>query len=235
MIPSLSIVLPVWNAQGELKDLIEQLEDVVPELTPRFDITIVDDGSTDATHELARDLARQYPQVRCVEHPARLGTSEALRSALRQSAEGELVLLRRDDCRLDLRDLHRLWNAIVAEEAVVARAASRQAPGRTLAAEGLGIEPDLQLVRRRVLTGWLASETRDPLITFLLKKRVPLREIALAERRGAHGAARRVESAKPRRGEATPRIDAPASQAAGGGAARRPNYLERLKAFALGE
>ena len=43
------------------------------ELTPDFEVIVVNDGSADATAEIADELARTYPQVRAVHHPRNRG------------------------------------------------------------------------------------------------------------------------------------------------------------------
>lgn len=51
---TLSVLLPVHNAQATLEADIGQMLDVLPELTHDFHLMILDDGSTDATCEVAR-------------------------------------------------------------------------------------------------------------------------------------------------------------------------------------
>ena len=38
------------------------LLEVLPELTPRWDVLVMDNGSTDATVEVAHELVGRYPQ-----------------------------------------------------------------------------------------------------------------------------------------------------------------------------
>jgi glycosyltransferase involved in cell wall biosynthesis len=105
---SLSIVLPVHNAAERLADNVATILDVLPELTPQFELLIVDDGSTDETADIARDLATCYPQVHVVRHPIRLGLEEAIESGLSHT-EGKVVFVGDEIYGLDPHDLHRLW------------------------------------------------------------------------------------------------------------------------------
>jgi len=69
--PDVSIVIPVYNEEGILREAVTELlegfellrrELVAPELT--FEIIIAENGSRDRTAELADHLAAEYPQVR---------------------------------------------------------------------------------------------------------------------------------------------------------------------------
>ena len=68
MNPSLSIILPVYNAQATLARQIGQLLDVLPDLASRFEILVVDDGSTDHTGDIAHQFRQQYPQLKIARH-----------------------------------------------------------------------------------------------------------------------------------------------------------------------
>ena len=63
MARSLSVLLPVKNAQSTLAPTVHKILDVVSELSEQIELLIIDDGSADATSEVAMDLTRHYPQV----------------------------------------------------------------------------------------------------------------------------------------------------------------------------
>ncbi len=93
---SLSILLPVRNAQSTLKAMVDDLLDVVSDTVDRFELLIIDDGSTDATSEVAYELTRSYPQIRVFFHGVSLGREAAVETGLRRS-RGDVVVLRDDD------------------------------------------------------------------------------------------------------------------------------------------
>jgi glycosyltransferase involved in cell wall biosynthesis len=90
---SLTVLLPVQDAQATLTETVEEVLDVAAELTDRFELLIIDDGSADATSEIAHELTRHYPQVRAIRHSKPLGRDAALRTGLAQS-RGEVVFVR---------------------------------------------------------------------------------------------------------------------------------------------
>jgi hypothetical protein len=96
MIPvprSLTVLLPVHNAQSTLGEMVMEALEVAPELTDQLELVIVDDGSTDATCELAGELSHRYPQVRFFRHGQHLGHEAAVQTGLKLST-GQVVLLR---------------------------------------------------------------------------------------------------------------------------------------------
>jgi glycosyltransferase involved in cell wall biosynthesis len=86
-----SVVIPCYN---QAHFLGEAIESVLAQSYPRFEIVVVDDGSTDDTTE----VARRYHAVRCVSQ-ANQGLSAARNSGLTHS-EGEYVVFLDADDRL---------------------------------------------------------------------------------------------------------------------------------------
>lgn len=121
---SLSIVVPVRNAEATLASQIGRLLDILPDLTGRFEIVLVDDASTDHTVELARELAAQYPQLRLVRHRDVRGKEAAVRTGL-QWASGRIVFVQEDPAAISITDLRRLWSLRENEEVVVTKAEGR--------------------------------------------------------------------------------------------------------------
>ena len=79
---SLTVLLPVQDAQATLTETVEEILDLAAELTDRFELLIIDDGSADATNEIAHELTRHYPQVRSLRHATPQGHDAAVRTGL---------------------------------------------------------------------------------------------------------------------------------------------------------
>ncbi|MEO2022932.1 MAG: glycosyltransferase [Pirellulaceae bacterium] len=95
MTTPLSIVLPVYNAEATLGEQVQDVFDIMENITSQFEILVVDDASTDATEQAAYDLICQFSQVRVVRHGRRLGTSEAIQTGL-QLSEGQAVFVHKE-------------------------------------------------------------------------------------------------------------------------------------------
>jgi hypothetical protein len=207
--------LPIRNRQSSISPLVSHLLEVLPDLTPRFDVVVIDDGSNDATGEIAHDLALLYPQVFVVAHPAPWGPSASMRSGLLHSS-ADTVLYRSESCRLGWGCLEPLWQAVRTHDVAVARAAD----------DPLNGEPGLQMIRRQALDAWRRDADDDNWQAYLVGRHYRCVELALD----------RPTRLAPR-GRSIHLPGAGVSQVRGTAevGTRRPNYLARIKAFALGE
>ena len=108
--PGLSVFLPAYNDSGTIASLVITSLKTAERLTSDFEIIIVNDGSADATAEIADELARQYPQVRVVHHEKNRGYGGALRTGF-ASATRELIFYTDGDAQYDPAEMESLWAA----------------------------------------------------------------------------------------------------------------------------
>ena len=90
---SVSVLLPVNDAQATLSDSVQESLDWLADHATQFELLIIDNGSTDATSEIGHELIRHYPQVRMISHRTPLGQEAAIRTGLSRS-RGEVVMVR---------------------------------------------------------------------------------------------------------------------------------------------
>jgi len=161
---------------------VQRILEVLPDLTRQFELIIIDDGSTDATLEVADELASRYPQIRVVRHAVPQGRLAALRTGLSKST-GEVILLHDEGSGLSLKEVQKRWH--VMGPATPSRQASQPATGKTFPL-------------------WSESPPEEG---YQMIDRQAMRLIL-------------------------DQADVPASVSS---RPRRPNYMARLRAFALGE
>jgi glycosyltransferase involved in cell wall biosynthesis len=123
---SLTVLLPVYNAVDRLVDQVERLLEVLPELSNRFEIVIIDDGSTDDTPEIAVEMATSFPQVSMVRHPVQLGLEESIQTGLDVS-RGEVVIVGDEHHGILSDDLEKLWKNHSASDYVLTHNAASRA------------------------------------------------------------------------------------------------------------
>lgn len=122
---SLSIIVPVRNAERELPNQLARLLEVAADLTGWFEIVVVDDASTDQTVDVIRGLVSQYPQIRLIRHREPRGTEAAVRTGL-QWAQGQTVFVQESAAWLSPADIKRLWTLRNEKQVVMARGGARR-------------------------------------------------------------------------------------------------------------
>jgi len=80
--PIVSVLMPAHNAERFLRAAIES---VLAQTFRRFELVIVDDGSTDATLAITRELAASDPRIRVLPNERNLGIVESRNRAFREA------------------------------------------------------------------------------------------------------------------------------------------------------
>lgn len=111
----LSIIVPVFNERATVLEVLDRLA----ALTMDKEVIVVDDGSTDGTHELLADRTRRADgdgAVTLVRHPANRGKGAALATGIARAA-GDYVVVQDADLEYDPADYERLLAVVAAQRA----------------------------------------------------------------------------------------------------------------------
>ena len=100
---SVSFVLPAFNEEANIVEVLRRTVDVAKRLCDDFEVLVVDDGSTDRTAELVTSLSDELPDVALIRHPHNRGYGEALRSGL-AAATFEFVFFTDADNQFDMEE-----------------------------------------------------------------------------------------------------------------------------------
>jgi glycosyltransferase involved in cell wall biosynthesis len=100
LLPELSVVIPVHDEEGAIADVLAAVRAAVPRAAARWELVVVDDGSTDRTPALLHAAAAADPHVRVVRHDANRGYGVALRSGF-AAARFEWIFFTDGDGQLD--------------------------------------------------------------------------------------------------------------------------------------
>lgn len=107
----ISILVPVYNEAGSLRDLYAGLLQVLVKLGRTFEILFVDDGSSDKSAEILRNLHQSDPRVRVVRFRRNFGKSAALDAGFSR-VRGELVFTIDADLQDDPKEIPAFLNKL---------------------------------------------------------------------------------------------------------------------------
>ncbi len=94
-LPRFSIVLPCYNEEDAIQQMISELHDQLGS-AGLYEIVVVDDGSTDKTDALLQETAGAIPNVRVVTHARNRGYGAALKTGIREASTEMIVILDAD-------------------------------------------------------------------------------------------------------------------------------------------
>jgi len=182
MKPTLSIVIPVYNEEGNLPELMRRTLDACRALGCVFEIVLVNDGSQDRSAELLVEAARQHPrEIVAVLLNRNYGQHNATFAGYAQ-ARGELVINLDADLQNPPEEIHKIYDKlcegfdVVAgvraqrEDSALRKIPSALANGLIRRSTGVAMKDYGCMLRgytRAVVQAMLACEERTPFIPVL--------------------------------------------------------------------
>ncbi len=87
----ISVVVPLYNEEGSIRELYEWIERVMRESGFSYDVIFVNDGSTDGSWDVITELAVAHKEVKGIKFRRNYGKSPALYCGFRE-ANGDVVI-----------------------------------------------------------------------------------------------------------------------------------------------
>jgi len=103
----ISVVVPVFNEEENLSLLIPRLVRVLNSLGLSYEMIFVDDGSSDGSREILKEMVSQYPCLRIIGLKQNRGLSTALLAGMRE-VRGEKIVTLDSDLQNDPEDIPKL-------------------------------------------------------------------------------------------------------------------------------
>ncbi len=103
----ISAVIPVYNEEENLAELHRILTETLESLEKPFEVLYVDDGSTDRSVELLREIAKDDPRLRVLVFRRNFGQTAALAAGI-EHANGDIIVTLDADLQNDPRDIPKL-------------------------------------------------------------------------------------------------------------------------------
>lgn len=105
-LPSLSVFFPCFNEEKNVPVMIKKTAEFLPKIADKYEIIIVDDGSTDNTAQTALELKKIYPEVKLVSHDVNLGYGAGLQTGFK-TAQYDWIFYTDGDAQFDITELKR--------------------------------------------------------------------------------------------------------------------------------
>jgi dolichyl-phosphate beta-glucosyltransferase len=103
----LSVVVPAYNESARIRPTIEKLNSYLKDSFSNFEIIVVDDGSSDNTSSIVKNLSQKLENLRLVQYSANTGKGYAIKKGVLASV-GELLLTCDADQSAPIEELEKL-------------------------------------------------------------------------------------------------------------------------------
>jgi glycosyltransferase involved in cell wall biosynthesis len=104
---TMSVIFPAFNEEGNIRRTLEEAIKVLSKVAMRWEIIVVDDGSSDATTAICDDLKARCPEVQLIRHEQNRGYGAALKSGI-MAAKYDLIFFSDSDGQFELGELQQL-------------------------------------------------------------------------------------------------------------------------------
>lgn len=117
-LPELSIFFPFWNEEKNISAVVNKAREIVPDVAKKWEIIVVDDGSSDKTLQIADELAKKDKHIRIVSHMPNRGYGAALRGGFIKS-QFEYIVFTDGDGQFDFSEITKFVEEIAQADMVI--------------------------------------------------------------------------------------------------------------------
>lgn len=118
LLNSLSVFFPAYNDAKSLPPLIAKTYRVLPRVAQKYEVIVVNDGSSDNTGSVVKQLQKQYSNLKLIEHVKNRGYGGALQSGFK-NAKYDWAFYTDGDGQYDVNELTSLVEKVNSQVDVV--------------------------------------------------------------------------------------------------------------------
>lgn len=112
---TVSVIVPAFNEAENIPLLANAFETLKKEARFGFEVLLVDDGSTDATYDIAQKEAKKHPFLKVLKHRANFGITRALKTGF-EKASGDVFVFFPADLQFLTSDIPKLVEPVLEGE-----------------------------------------------------------------------------------------------------------------------
>lgn len=117
-LPELSIFFPFWNEQDNIEFTVKKAIPIADEVAEKWEIIMVDDGSSDNTLQIAKKLAAEDKRLQVVSHQPNRGYGAALTSGFLHS-QYKYIVFTDGDGQFDFSEIIKFVEKITEADIVI--------------------------------------------------------------------------------------------------------------------
>jgi len=103
-VPQLSVFFPAYNEEENIKDTLVKAIRVLKEIADKWEAIVVNDGSTDRTGEIVKQLAKENENIRLITHKVNKGYGGAIKTGI-FSSRYSLIAYMDSDGQFDFEEI----------------------------------------------------------------------------------------------------------------------------------
>ncbi|MBI2405950.1 glycosyltransferase [Candidatus Microgenomates bacterium] len=126
-ISALSVFFPAYNEEANLERTVKSSIGVLKKVAAQWEVIIINDGSTDKTGEIARELSKQDDRIRVINHKENLGYGEALKSGF-YNARYDVIAYTDSDGQFDFSESSKFIEKLDTADLIIGYRIKRQDP-----------------------------------------------------------------------------------------------------------
>src|SRR5690554_243615 len=111
----LSVVVPLYNEEESLPELVDWINRVMTENNFYFEIILVDDGSNDSSWSVIKELKSKFSFIRAVKFRRNYGKSAALHTGF-QLVKGDVIITMDADLQDSPDEIPELYRMITVDK-----------------------------------------------------------------------------------------------------------------------
>lgn len=111
-VSEISVFFPFWNEESNIEEVVAKAVPVLKSLAQKWEIIMIDDGSSDSTLSIAKKIAKSDPvHLRIISHMPNRGYGASLKDGF-EHARYNLVAFTDGDGQFDIRELGKFLDLI---------------------------------------------------------------------------------------------------------------------------